>query len=107
MTRGRISSIRALMLMLVFFGFYFLSTKYSELTLIGFIVSMIIGIVFWLGAENEWKNSENNPAPKNTIGKNVTSYKESNNPSIGQTIIIIAAICTIIGTIILLMKECS
>jgi hypothetical protein len=107
MTGGRISGVRALMLILIFFGIYFLSTNYSDLTLVGFIVSMIICTVYWIGGEIEWGKSENNPRNKNVERKTVIVEEKVTNSTPSHSIIIIAAICTIIGTIFLFLKECQ
>lgn len=102
MTRGRINFVRVLMIFLLFFGFYTLSTNYSQLNLLGFIIALIFCIVYWIGGEIDWKYSDENPKSK----LNITETKSSGS-TFGQTINLIAAICGIIGFIMMLMKGCS
>lgn len=102
MTRGRINFVRVLMLILIFFGIYTIRTNYSELNLIGFIIALIFCTVYWVGGEIDWKYSDENP--KSKVYSNNT---RSSGSTLGQTINLIAAICGIIGFIMMLSKGCS
>lgn len=101
------------MLALVVLGFLFfsgqISAAYPETFALVYIFGFCVALVYWLKAENEWKHSEENPKNKNVtvVQQKVISRTNENKKSFSQTIGTVAAICTILTTIIIFLNMCS
>ncbi|PCH97860.1 MAG: hypothetical protein COB85_02385 [Bacteroidetes bacterium] len=105
MTRGEITRKRAAMLCLVVVTVYLLSDSTQNLitnkiTALLLLVGWIIAIVYWISGEQAWREEQ--------VKKNLTvSYPTNSGKSVSKTIVTIAAICTILGTVLLFFKECN
>lgn len=103
MTRGEITRKRAAMFGLLVVTIYLLSNSgqgpiSDDTTFLLFLVGWAIALVYWISGEYAWKEEK---AKKNLTA----SYPTNGGKSVSKTIVTIAAICTILGTILLFFKE--
>ncbi|MCK5170934.1 MAG: hypothetical protein KAQ75_13735 [Bacteroidales bacterium] len=111
MTRKEITTKRASILLLLFITIFVLAGgiehPFSNKTVLLFFgVTWIICLVFWLSYEKEW-SEDNRKNNEEYIQNSNSTIKDKSGKSFYRRVTSIAAICTILATLLLFAKECS